>query len=186
MNPTSSLLRICALALSLLASTVAVAVADGGEGASAGSVEPSSFSGKYTAAPTDSEKTARQKSVDTTVGEFNFITRSIARKRIEAMTRISSWIQLKQSGGKVTVHFEGRQPETCPIDGVAKGKDLEGNDAEFAAKLSGDKLVTTVTTDEGKRTNTFKLQADGSLKVTIEIASKKFETPVRYTLSYAK
>jgi hypothetical protein len=86
----------------------------------------------------------------------------------------------------VTVHFEGREPETCPLGGSAKGKDPEGNDAEFTVKVSGDKLVQTVTTDEGKRTNTFKREADGSFKLSVELISKKFETPIRYTLSYHK
>lgn len=65
-------------------------------------------------------------------------------------------------------------------------EDPEGNDAEFAAKLVGDKLVQTVTTDEGKRTNTFTRAPDGSLQVSVELTSKKFETPSRYTLGYAK
>lgn len=183
MNPTLSLLRVSTLSIALLSASIVVAEA--GEPAGAGSVAATSFEGRYQSAPTEAEKAARQKSVDTTVDEFFAITRPIARRRLEAMTRIPAWLKVKQTSDKVTVEFEGRKAETCPLEGSAKGKDPEGNDAEFAARIQGDKLVQTITTEEGKRTNTIKRQADGSLKVTVEIESKKFETPIRYTLSYA-
>ena len=49
-----------------------------------------------------------------------------------------------------------------------------------------DTLVQTITTEEGKRVNTIKVQPDGSLKLSVELSSIKFKTPIRYTLSFAK
>jgi hypothetical protein len=179
------LLRASLLSVSLLVSSVAVVSAEAGEGAASGSAATPAISGRFTLAATEAEKQARQKSVDKTVDEFFVVTRPIARKKLEAKSRVSSWVDIKQVGNKVTVHVEGREPWTCAIDGTAKGKDTDGEATELTAKWQGDKLVQSVATSEGKRVNTFKLAPDGSLKLTVELTSEKFETPIRYTLSYA-
>jgi hypothetical protein len=184
MNPTLSLLRVSALSLALLSSSVVVA--DTGAGASAGAAQATAITGRYTSAATDAEKKVRQKSVDATVKEFPENVQPIAADKLDVKTHIPSWIEIKQAGGKVTFHFEGRQPEVCPLSGSAKGKDPEGNDATFEARASGDTLVQTITTEEGKRVNTIKVQPDGSLKLSVELSSIKFKTPIRYTLSFAK
>ncbi|MEY4514538.1 MAG: hypothetical protein RLZZ450_6660 [Pseudomonadota bacterium] len=184
MNPTLSLLRVSALSFALLSSSVVVA--DTGAAAKPGAAQATGFSGKFTAAATDAEKKARQKSVDTTVNEFPDNVKPIAKDKLEIKTKIPAWVDIKQAGGKVTFHFDGRKPEECPLAGSSKGKDPDGNDASFEARLSGDTLVQTITTEEGKRVNTFKLQSDGSVKLSVELTSVKFKTPIAYTLSYAK
>jgi hypothetical protein len=184
MNPTLSLLRVSALSVALLSSSVVVA--ETGAGDKPSTAQATAFSGKYTTAATDAEKKARQRSVDTTVNEFPENVKPIAKDRLEIKTKIPGWIDVKQAAGKVTFHFDGRKPEECPLAGSAKGKDPEGNDASFEARLSGDTLVQTITTEEGKRVNTFKREADGSVKLSVELTSIKFKTPIKYTLSYVK
>ena len=184
MNPTLSLLRVSALSLALLSSSVVVA--DTGAAPKAGATQAAGIGGKYTVAATEAEKAGRQKSVDTTVNEFPDNVKPVAKDKLEIKTKIPGWVDIKQAGGKVTFHFDGRKPEECPLTGSSKGKDPDGNDASFEARLSGDTLVQTITTEEGKRVNTFKLQADGSVKLSVELTSIKFKTPIKYTLSYGK
>lgn len=141
--------------------------------------------GRFTAAVSEAEKQVRQKSVDQAASEVFFALRSVGRKRIEAKTHIPAWVEIKQTApGTVTFHFEGRAPEPCPLSGSTKGKDPDGKDAEFTARWDGASLVQTVATEDGKRTNVFKPQADGSMKLSVELRSERFETPIRYTLSY--
>lgn len=184
MNPTLSLLRVSALSLALFSSSVVVA--DTGGAAKPGAAQATGFSGKFTVAATDAEKKARQKSVDATVNEFPDDVKPVAKEKLELKTKIPGWVDIKQAAGKVTFHFDGRKPEECPLAGSAKGKDPEGNDATFEARLTGDTLVQTIATAEGKRVNTFKLQSDGSVKLSVELSSVKFKTPITYTLSYTK
>lgn len=185
MTNTRSFLHASLLGLTLLIAPQQLAFADA-DGAGASAADAPIFSGSYKVAASEAEKATRQKSVDTTVSEFFALTRPIARGRIEKKTHIAEWVTIKQSPTNVVIQFEGRGLETCPFSGSTKGKDPEGNDAEFAAHWQGGKLVQTVTTEEGKRTNTFTLQPDGSLKLHVELRSTKFKTPVQYTLSYAK
>jgi len=141
--------------------------------------------GRFTSVATEAEKQVRQKSVEKAISEISFVLRSFGRKRVEAKTHIPSWVEIKQTGpNTVTFHFEGRSPEPCPLSGSTKGKDPDGKEAEFAARWDGASLIQTVTTEDGKRTNVFKPQADGSLKLSVELKSDRFETPIRYTLSY--
>lgn len=144
------------------------------------------FLGRFKSVATEPEKKARQAMVDQAVGEFFFATRSLARKRIEAKTRIPAWLELKQSGQQVTVHFEGRYAETCPVGGTGTGKDPEDNPTQLTLRWDGANLVQTVTTEEGKRTNVFMPQPNGSMKVKVELRSSKFKTVIQYTLSYAR
>jgi hypothetical protein len=141
--------------------------------------------GRFSAAVSEAEKQVRQKSVDQAVSEVTFVLRAIGRKRIEAKTHIPAWVEVKPSGtGSIIFHFEGRAPEPCPLNGTTKGKDPEGKDAEFAARWDGEKLIQTVQTEDGKRTNVLEPQPNGALKLHVELRSTRFETPIRYTLSY--
>jgi hypothetical protein len=143
--------------------------------------------GRFTAVVSEAEKKVRQKSVDQAVSEVSYLLRAIGRKRIEAKTHIPAWVEIKQGApGTVTFHFEGRAPEPCSLNGSTKGKDPEGKDAEFAARWDGKNLIQTVATEDGKRTNVLEPQADGSLKLRVELRSTRFETPIRYTLSYKR
>lgn len=184
MNPTLSLFRVSALSLALLSSSVVVA--DSGAGASAGAAQAAAFNGRYTSAATDAEKKARKKVVEATVKGFPEAFQTLAAERLELKTHIPSWIEIKQAGSKVTFHFEGRPAEVCTLGGSVKGKDPEGKDATFEARSSGDTLVQSVTTEDGKRVNTIKVLPDGSLKLAVELSSVNFKTPIRYTLSFAK
>ncbi|MFM2416588.1 MAG: hypothetical protein RL385_1311 [Pseudomonadota bacterium] len=186
MITASRFLNASMLSLCLLITTLQGARADANDGASPSAAAASTLTGEYKVAASESEKQARQKSVDKTVSEFFALTRPLARSKIEKKTHIAEWVSVKPGTSNVVIHFEGRGEETCPLKGTSKGKDPEGNDAEFAAHWDGEKLIQTVTTEEGKRTNTFTPQPDGTLKVLVELRSKKFETPVRYALSYAK
>lgn len=186
MTNMRTFLHASLLSLTLLTTHQHAALADAGDGAGESAADAPLYSGSYKVAATEAEKAARQKSVDATVSEFFALTRPIARGRIEKKTHISDWVTIKQNTSNVVIQFEGRGVETCPFKGSSKGKDPEGNEAEFAAEWQGSKLVQTVKTEEGKRTNTFALQADGSLKLSVELRSTKFKTPVHYTVSYAK
>jgi hypothetical protein len=178
MNHISKALQVSLLSLLSLVVCAAALAADDSSAAS--------LDGSYKSAASAAQKEARQQSVDKTVSEFFFVTRGVARKRLEAKTKIAETVSIKRSKSEVSIHFEGRDVEVCPLSGHSKGKDPEGKETELAARLQGDTLVQTVTTDEGQRTNTFKPQADGSLQLTVELTSKKFETPIRYTVTYRK
>jgi len=174
------------LSLCLLLPVQQAARADSNDAGGPHAAATPKLSGEYKVAASESEKQDRQKSVDKTVSEFFALTRPLARSKIEKKTHIAEWVSVKPGASNVVIHFEGRGAESCPLKGSSKGKDPEGNDAEFAAHWDGEKLVQTVTTEEGKRTNTFTPLPDGTLKLLVELRSKKFETPVRYALSYAK
>jgi hypothetical protein len=186
MTKTAPLVCAFLLSLSFLLSSHHPAKADARDSENPAAAAAPKLSGAYKLAASDAEKQARDKAVDKTVSEFFALTRPIARSKIEKKTHLAEWVTLEPGPSNVVIQFEGRDVETCPLKGTRKGKDPEGNDAEFAAHWDGDRLIQTVTTEEGKRTNTFVQQPDGSLKLTVELRSKKFETPVRYTLSYAK
>jgi len=189
----TQLLRVSTLGLSLLLAATSVAQDGGAKPPATNSAQAtpaakaeSPLLGKFTSAVTEPEKQVRQKSVDQAVSEIFFALRGMGRKRVEAKTHIPAWVEIKQSGQTVTFHFEGRQPEPCPLQGSTKGKDPDGKEAEFSARQEGQKLIQTVKTEDGQRTNVFVPQADGSMKLNVELKSERFKTPIRYTISYKR
>ena len=170
--------------LSLLGAARAVAdKGDGGATAQPGS-KAQELRGKFTHGEAAAENAVRQKAVEQAVSEVVPETRALARKMLEAKTRIAAWVEITPDSHNVTVHMEGREAEVCPLLGARKGKDPQGRAAEFSARWDGRSLVQTITNDEGKRTNTFAPQSDGSLLLSVEISSSKFKTPIRYKLTY--
>jgi hypothetical protein len=146
----------------------------------------STLQGKYKYAGPKSEKEAISNIIDKILFTLDDSMRMPVKERLDMKMRVSEWIDIKQSGSKVTVHFEGRKPDVCSLEGPASGMDPEGNPAELRVAREGDKLIHTVTTAEGTRTNTFQPQADGSVKLAVELKGPRLPQPIRWNLTYKK
>lgn len=146
----------------------------------------SSLSGRYVYAGAKSEKKAISDMIDEILYTLEDSIRMTAQERLQMKTRVSDWVSIKQTGSKVVVHFEGREPDVMSFDGPTSGMDPEGNPAELKLSRSGDSLVHTITTAEGTRINTLKPQSDGSLLVAVELRSPRLQKPLRWSLTYKK
>ena len=193
MNRQHSLLRASILSLSLL--TAAGAAAE----ASSSSEKPKAAAsekgksdkspvvqGKYKYAGPKSEKEVIKKQVDDIVWKADESIRMMAQESLNKRTHIPEWVDIKQSGSKVTIHAEGRKVEVHTVDKATDGMDPDGNPSQLQLKKDGNVLTQTITTADGARINKFTPQADGSLKLDVEIQSPRLPTPIKYSLTYKK
>jgi hypothetical protein len=195
MNRQHSLLRASILSLSLLTAAGAAAEASSTsekEKPKAAASEKGKsdkaavVQGKYKYAGPKSEKEVIKKQVDDIVWKADESIRMMAQESLNKKTHIPEWVDVKQSGTKVTIHAEGRKVEVHSTEKTTDGMDPDGNPSQLQLKKDGNVLTQTVTTAEGARINKFTPQPDGSLKLDVEIQSPRLPTPIKYSLTYKK
>lgn len=199
MNRHHSLLRSSILTLSLLAASAAAAddassakpKATASEKAEKSEKSKSekgpTVQGKYKYAGPKSEKEVIKKQVDEIVWKADESIRMMAQETLNKRTHVPEWWDIKQSGNKVTIHAEGRTVEKHDLTKASTdGLDQDGNPASLKAVKEGNVLTQWIVTTDGTRINTFHPQADGSLKVDVEIQSPRLPKPIKYTLTYKK
>ena len=195
MNRQHSLLRASILSLSLLTAAGAAAEATSSaekEKPKAAASEKSKsekgpvVQGKYKYVGPKTEKEVIKKQVDDIVWKADESIRMMAQDSLNKRTHIPEWFDVKQSGTKVTIHAEGRKVEVHSTEKATDGMDPDGNPSQLQLKKEGSVITQTITTADGARINKFTPQADGSLKVDVEIQSPRLPTPIKYTLTYKK
>lgn len=144
------------------------------------------LSGKYKYSGPKSEKEAITKMIDKILFTLDESMRMPAQERLQMKMRVSEWIDIKQSGTKYTITFEGRKPDVLSLEKGTEGMDPEGNPAQLSLKQEGDTLVHTITTAEGTRVNTYQPQADGTLKLNVQLSGPRLAQPLKWSLTYKK
>jgi hypothetical protein len=128
------------------------------------------------------------KAIDAAVETMNFITRPVARSRLKKTNAPHRRVTIATGEQEITVAFDANQPVRMPADGhTAKWTREDGEVFDVSAQWSGDKLVQTFKAEDGQRTNTFVLGADGrALSVQVEVTSPQLPAPVRYELAFER
>ena len=188
-----SLLRASILSVSLsVAAGVSAEAPTTGKPKAAASAKPAEKSGipvqgKFKWSGAKGEKAAIRKQIDDILYTLEENIRVMAEERLSKKLHIPEWVDIKQKGGKITIHAEGRGPEVYSLEGPTDGLDPEGNPAELRlTKGANNSFTQQITTAEGKRVNIYFPQADGSLKVDCELSGPRLAKPVKYTLTYSK
>ncbi|HEX6926863.1 MAG TPA: hypothetical protein VF167_15680 [Longimicrobiaceae bacterium] len=125
--------------------------------------------------------------IEQAVRGMNFITRPIARGRLTRTNVPYRTIRIEQSGDQVTIVTDER-----PIVATADGNPMkwtreDGEVLDLTTRWADGALEQTFVADDGQRTNTFTLSADGgTLEMRVVVASPRLDRPVEYTLRYRR
>lgn len=146
------------------------------------------FTGSYTYVGGEAQKAALEKAIEKATDSMFFATRGIARSRLRDKTQIRSVVGFSFGGGNITSTATGITPAVSPESGSPVPYKSGGDTVQLSQKLNANgQLVQSFTADDGGRTSTYVLSADGkTLTVNLVIQSKKLPEPVRYTLSYRR
>jgi len=126
--------------------------------------------------------------IDSTVADMNFIKRPIARHKLTNLNPAYRKVMIAISDREVLVKFDEREPIHMPPDGKSAPWTREDG-AKFmvAAQVSKDQLVQTFKSDEGERTNVFKLSPDGrTLTLSATIKSPQLPKALTYSISFGR
>lgn len=130
----------------------------------------------------------RVTNIESTLADENILVRNLADDKLDKVSKISDTVTIEGDSGALVIKTK-RHDYKGPLDGTKFTGKTRGSDEKLKIKrvLKGRKIIETVYSEGGVRTNTFKLNADGTkLTWTTKIKSKKLEKPFQYSVSYTK
>lgn len=143
------------------------------------------YTGTYVVAQS---KTAIRADLDQKAAEaaasFPFYAKSIAEGRlVEAMTFCETY-EIDLQADSWSNKCDALPPLNRPIDKSVTTWQGDGGPVKTRISRKGDKVILSLQTESGKRVNTFVFKPDGTMKLTVSLASDSLEEPVTWTVPY--
>jgi uncharacterized protein (UPF0333 family) len=144
-------------------------------------------SGKVTYSAVDAKDksmAAIKRGIESAIDDMSFITKPIARGKLEKSNTPFETITLEVKGKSISIQHDDRKPITTNGKAV-KWKRDDGESFTVTQELDGQKIVQTYTSDDGKKVMTYNFGGDNKkLIVQVVVTSSKITGPVKYTLHY--
>jgi hypothetical protein len=147
------------------------------------------LAGAYVFAGGAKETDAKDAAIDKATEDMFFAIKGLARSKLREKTPVSASLGIVFGNGNVTVTGAALPSGTSPENGTPVAmKNSDGDPMKLSHRTTPDgKLVQSFVGENGSRTTTFVLSADGKTLVTyVSIDSGKLPKPVRYTLTYRR
>ena len=137
----------------------------------------------YNQAASDNVNTA----IDAAVRPMNALLRPIARGRLRSTNQPYRRLVIASQGAQTSVTTDTRAAILTPSNGNAvRWRREDGETLNVSTSWQGDKLVQTFRADDGTRVNSYQMNADGSMTMTVTITSGRLPRPLTYRLAFAK
>lgn len=128
------------------------------------------------------------KGIEAAIEDMSFITRPIARKKLEKSNIAFKSIGFKFPGDKVSIQHDARKTVDSPASGAkAKWTREDGETFTVSQKVSETEIMQIFYADEGVKTLKYVFSDDFTkMKVHVTLKSPKLSGPLKYTLEYAR
>ena len=133
------------------------------------------------------EKARRRinKQIDKVVGEMFFIKRPFARSELEEATEPCDRIEIDSGDGEITIVCDDRKPTTTKPDGTTERWTSRDDETyRLSQSVEDDRIVQVFENDDGKRTNTYRLDGEDKLVLDVKIESDSLPMPLTYTRKF--
>jgi hypothetical protein len=115
---------------------------------------------------------------------FPFYAKGIAEGRlVEAMTFCETY-EIDLQADSWSNKCDSLPVLKRPIDKSVTSWQGDGDPVKTRISRRGDKVILSLQTESGKRVNTFVFKPDGTMKLTVSLASDSLEEPVTWTVPY--
>jgi hypothetical protein len=146
----------------------------------------SSLDGTYVLDQTDSDNI--NEVIETAVGKLNFLTRDIARERLEKLNPAYRKVAITSSPNEISVTVDNQPPLRTPAKGAPVawiGPD--GGKVNASMQLAGRRLGQTFTSVDGRRVNDYTLSPDGrTLTMQVTETSPRLSQTITYKQVYRR
>jgi len=140
---------------------------------------------RFTLAPDSSDNI--RAAVNTTVQHMSFITRPIARGRLNKVNPTPQRVQIDVRGDTLAVAFDGGNPVITPLSGdtVSWTNSLTKEVDRTHATIAGDTVAQTIAAQDGQRENAYVFTDNGTrLRMHVTVTSPRLPRPLTYTLLF--
>lgn len=146
--------------------------------------QESAFNGTWNQVKADDIAAA----INATVADMNFIKRPIARGRLTKVNPAYKKVVITLSDKETLIKFDERDAIHMPPGGASAPWTREDGDKFMvAAQVGKDQLIQTFKSEDGERTNIFKLNPDGkTLTMNATIKSPQLPRPLTYSISFGR
>ena len=128
------------------------------------------------------------KGIEGAIKDMSFITRPIARRKLEKSNIAFKSIGFKFPGDKVSIQHDARKTVDSPADGgKAKWTREDGETFTVSQKVSDTEILQIFYADEGVKTLKYVFSDDfKKMTVHVTLKSPKLSGPLKYKLEYAR
>jgi len=126
------------------------------------------------------------RAIDQAVARMSFVTRPIARGRLRRTNTVYQRVVVNFTQTEVSTTFDQRRAITSPANGQpVKWTREDGEVFDLSTEWQGQRLVQTFRAEDGTRTNTYTISADGRvLTMHVVLRSPRLSGPVEYNLVF--
>jgi hypothetical protein len=148
--------------------------------------QDSSLDGTYILDETDSDNI--NEVIETAVGKLNFLTRDIARGRLEKLNPAYRKVAITSSPNEISVTVDNQRPLQTPAKGAAVAwVGPDGGKVKASMQLAGRRLAQTFTSADGRRVNNYTLSPDGrTLTMQVRETSPRLPQTITYKQVYRR
>ena len=142
--------------------------------------------GTYVLDQTDSDNI--NEVIETAVGKLNFVTRDIARGRLEKVNPAYRKVAITSSPNEISVTVDNQPPLTTPVKGAPVAwVGPDGGKVSASMQLAGRRLAQTFTSADGRRVNDYTLSPDGrTLTMQVTETSSRLSQTIMYKQVYRR
>ena len=150
----------------------------------AAEAQESSMRGTFTIDRARSDDVNR--AIESAVARMSFVTRPIARGRLRRTNQGYQRVVINYTPQEVTTPFDQRRPIESPANGQPVPWTREaGEKFQLSTSWENGRLVQTFRAEDGSRTNTYSISADGrTLTMHVTLRSPRLTAPLEYNLVF--
>jgi hypothetical protein len=132
------------------------------------------------------ERKGLAEAIEAVVEAMNIFVRGIARDRLTETNQIPSSLVIRRQGRRITVSLEDRTYSAELGGPPVTVTGSTGDALRLTYRLRDQRLVQAFVGERGGRTNTYFVDAEGRLRVDVEVHSPRLPKDLRYRLSFGK
>ena len=148
--------------------------------------QESGLDGTYILDQTDSDNI--NEVIETAVEKLNFVTRDIARGRLEKLNPAYHKVAITSSPNEISVTVNNQRPLRTPAKGAPVAwVGPDGAKVNASMQLTGRLLAQTFTSSDGRRVNDYTLSPDGrTLTMQVTETSPRLSQTITYKQVYRR
>lgn len=128
------------------------------------------------------------RAIATAVKDMNFVTRPIARGRLQKTNQPYQQVSIATAGANTVVTIDKQPARQAPSDGTPiDWTRADGEKMKLSMRWEDGRLIETFKPEDGQRVNAYSLSPDGqTLTMNVTITSPRLPKPLTYRLAFRK
>ena len=128
------------------------------------------------------------KAIAAAVKDMNFVTRPIARGRLQKTNQPYGRVTIATAGANTVVTIDNKPPRQAPANGTPVDWTREdGEKFKLSMSWQNGQLTESFKAEDGQRENTYVLSPDGAtMTMYVKVSSPRLSKPLTYKLLFRK